>query len=447
MLEQKIKAKKVVVAVLGLGHVGYPMSSLFAKNGFFTIGYDINVQRLVDIKNSKVISELNSLLPNDELKKQKVLSDISKNLKLTNDESDLKTADVFIVDVPTPLKEDETPNLIFLENTCRTVSKFIKKETLVIIESTIYPGATEEVVKPLLEESGLKSGQDFYLSFSPERIDPGNKKWNIELIPKIVGGLNKESVIFASLLFSQVLEDVVPVSSLKVAEATKMLENIFRSVNIALINDLSKFFEKLGIDTWETIDAASSKPFGFMSHYPGPGVGGHCIPKDPFYLLYKAKKMGVSVEFIEEAAAINKNMPFYIFHLAEETLKIRKKPMTTSSFGVLGITYKKNVLDLRRTPSKTVIQELCKVSKNVMTFDPLTSENFGANNRSLDETISNKDCIILLVDHSFFRDNNIEEKINKLSPKCCLIDARNFIDTKKLKKSILYRCLGKPFLN
>ena len=445
MLKQKIQNKNVVVVVLGLGHVGYPMSSLFAKNNFLTIGYDIDTNRLADIAEGKVVSELNSLLPMDELNKQEVLSKISKNLKLTNQENDLKTADVFIVDVPTPLKEDDTPNLIFLENTCRTVSKFIKNDNLVIIESTIYPGATEEIVKPLLEESGLKAGKDFYLSFSPERIDPGNKKWNLEVIPKIVGGLNKKSVDVASFLFSQVLENVVPVSSLKVAEATKMLENIFRSINIALVNDLSKFFEKLGIDTWETIAAASSKPFGFMPHYPGPGVGGHCIPKDPFYLLYKAKKMGTSIEFIEEAAAINKNMPFYIFHLAEETLKIRKKIMNNSSFGVLGVTYKKDVLDLRRTPSKTVIEELCQISKNVMTFDPLTSENFGANTGSLEETISNKDCIILLVDHSFFRDNKIEEKINNLSPKCCLIDARNFIDSKKLKKSILYRCLGKPF--
>ena len=444
MLKQKIKNRTAVVAVLGLGHVGYPMSSLFAKNGFQTIGYDINRKRLDDITQGNVVSELTPLLPTDEVKRQEVLSEISKNLKLSNEEEVLKNADVFVVDVPTPLKENETPNLLFLENTCKTISKFIRKGTLVIIESTIYPGATEEIVKPLLEESGLRAGDDFYLSFSPERIDPGNKKWNLEVIPKIVGGLNKESVDVASLLFSQIVEKVVPVSSLKVAEATKMLENIFRSVNIALINDLSKFFEKLGIDTWETIDAASSKPFGFMPHYPGPGVGGHCIPKDPFYLLYKAKKMGTSVEFIEEAAAVNRNMPFYIVHLAEEALKLRNKTMKDSSFAVLGVTYKKDVLDLRRTPSKTVITELIKGSKNVMAFDPLTSETFGAKNGSLEETISGKDCIILLVNHSYFRANNIEGKINELSPDCCLVDARNFIDYTKLKKSILYRCLGKP---
>jgi nucleotide sugar dehydrogenase len=444
MLKQKIKDKTVVVAVLGLGHVGYPMAALFAKNGFRTIGYDINRERLSDIKQGKVISELTSILSTDEVKRQKILSEIANNLRTSNEEEILKNADVFVVDVPTPLDDNDTPNLLFLTNTCKAISKFLRKETLVIVESTIYPGATEEIVKPLLEESGLHAGDDFYLSFSPERIDPGNKKWSLELIPKIVGGINKDSVDVAGLLFSQIVEKVVPVSSLKVAEATKMLENIFRSVNIALVNDLSKFFEKMGIDTWETIAAASSKPFGFLPHYPGPGVGGHCIPKDPFYLLYKARKMGMNVEFIEEAACVNRSMPLYVVHLAEETLKIRDKKMHDSSFAVLGVTYKRDVLDIRRTPAKTVINELGKACKNVMVFDPLTAETFGAKSGSLEEAIRGKDCIILLVNHSYFRENNIEDKINELAPNCCLIDTRNFIDSTKLRKSILYRCLGKP---
>lgn len=445
MLKQKIKDKTAIVAILGLGHVGYPMASLFAKNGFRTIGYDINPERLRDIYQGKVISELRSILPTNEVKRQNVLSEIANNLSASNEEDALKSADVFIVDVPTPLNINDTPNLIFLENTCKTITRFLKKETLVIIESTIYPGATEEVVKPLLEESGLQAGDDFYLSFSPERIDPGNRKWSLEHIPKIVGGINKDSVDLASLLFSQIIKKVVPVSSLKVAEATKMLENIFRSVNIALINDLSKFFEKMGIDTWETIDAASSKPFAFLPHYPGPGVGGHCIPKDPFYLLYKARKMGMNVEFIEEAACVNRNMPLYVIHLVEETLKMRGKNIHNSSFAVLGVTYKKDVLDIRRTPAKKIINELSKAStKTVMVFDPLTAETFSAKSGTLEETIIGKDCIVLLVNHSYFREKNIEDKINELSPNCCLIDTKNFIDSKKLEKTILYRCLGKP---
>lgn len=444
MLKQKIKDTTAIIGILGLGHVGYPMSSLFAKNGFVTIGYDINPKRLKDIQSGKVVSELNAILPVDEKTRQKKLAEVKKNLKLTNEEAQLKNADVFVIDVPTPLKENMTPNLSFLENTCKTICKFLRKETLVIVESTIYPGATQEIVKPLLEESGLCAGIDFYLSFSPERIDPGNKNWSLERIPKIVGGINKQSVDLATSLFSQIVEKVIPVSSLEVAESTKMLENLFRSVNIALINDLSKFFEKMGIDAWETIAAASSKPFGFLPHYPGPGVGGHCIPKDPFYLLYKANKTGLSLEFVEEAAAINKNMPLYVIHLVEEALKRRNKTLRDSSFGVLGITYKRDVLDIRRTPSKTVVTELCKASKNVMVFDPLTDETFGAKSASLEETIKNKDCIILLVNHSYFREKNLEDKINELAPNCCVVDTRNFIDSIKLKKSILYKCLGKP---
>jgi len=444
MLKQKIINKQVVIAVLGLGHVGYPLASLFAKTGFQTVGYDIDNKRLDVIRQGKAIPEIESLLPTDKTKRAKTLSEISKNLTVSNDEQILKNADVFIVDVPTPLLENETPNLLFLENTCKTISKFIRKETMVIIESTIYPGATEEIVKPILERSTHQAGKDFYLSFSPERIDPGNKKWSVETTPKIVGGINKESTDIACQLFSQIVEKVVPVSSLKVAEATKMLENIFRSVNIALINDLSKFLEKLGIDTWEVIQAANSKPYGFLPHYPGPGVGGHCIPKDPFYLLYKARKMGTNIEFIEEAACINRNMPLYVIHIAEETLKKRKKTIEDSTFAVLGVTYKKDVLDTRRTPAKTVITELNKTCKEIITFDPLTNESYGAKSGSLEEAIQAKDCIILLVNHSYFEENNLEEKINELAPNCCLIDTRNFIDTRKLKKSILYKCLGKP---
>jgi UDP-N-acetyl-D-glucosamine dehydrogenase len=444
MLEQKIKNRTARVAVLGLGHVGYPLASLFAMNGFLSIGYDISKKRLDYINQGKAQPEIASLLPTDNVEKSKKLAQISENMLVSNNGEVLKKVDVFIVAVPTPLRENETPNLIFLENTCKTISKFIRKGTLVIVESTIYPGATEEIVKPILEMSGLLAGRDFYLCFSPERIDPGSKRWSLERIPKIVGGIDSDSRRLACLLYSQVVEKVVPVSSLKVAEATKMLENLFRSVNIALINELSKVFEKLGIDLWETIEAASTKPFAFLPHYPGPGVGGHCIPKDPFYLLYKARRMGLTINFVEEASEINRNMPFYVIYIAEETLKRKNKTIGNSSFAVLGITYKKDVADIRRTPAKTVITELTKISKDVTVFDPFTSETFGAKSGSLEQTIANKDCVILLVDHSYFMENGIEQKINELSSDCCLIDTRNFFNQKKLKKSILYRCLGKP---
>jgi UDP-N-acetyl-D-glucosamine dehydrogenase len=444
MLEQKIKNRTACVAVLGLGHVGYPLVSLFAMKGFPSVGYDINEKRLDDISHGTAQAEIASLLPTDKVERLKRLGELSKNLVVSSSPQVLKKADVFIVAVPTPLRENETPNLVFLENTCRTISKFVRKGALVIVESTIYPGATEEIVKPVLEASSLFAGKDFYLCFSPERIDPGSKKWSLEKIPKIVGGIDSDSRRLACLLYSQVVEEVVPVSSLKVAEATKMLENLFRSVNIALINELAKVFEKLGIDLWETIEAASTKPFAFLPHYPGPGVGGHCIPKDPFYLLYKARRMGLDINFVEEASEINRNMPFYVIHMAEEALKRRGKTIENSSFAILGVTYKKDVADVRRTPAKTVITELLKLSKDVAVFDPFTSEAFGARSGSLEDAIANKDCVILLVDHSYFRENSIEQKLNELSPDCCLIDTRNFVDQKKLKKSILYRCLGKP---
>jgi len=445
LLAKKIKNKDAVISVLGLGHVGYPLASLFAKSGFQTIGFDIDEKRLDDIFYGKAIEEINPLLPIDINAKKALMADIFSRLTLSKKEVALKGVDVFVVTVPTPLKENQTPNLLFLEDTCRIISKFLRSGSLVIIESTIYPGATEEIVKPLLEKTNLRAGVDFYLCYSPERIDPGREEWTVQNIPKIVGGINDASCDIGCLLYSQIISKVIPVSSLKVAEATKMLENVFRSVNLALIYDISKLFEKLGIDTWETIKAASTKPFSFMPHYPGPGVGGHCIPKDPFYLLYKARKMGVDIEFIEQAAAINQSMPLYIIHLVEETLKTANKTIQASSFGILGVTYKKDVADIRRTPAKTIITELNKTSGKLTVFDPYVTESFGANPGTFESSITNKDCIILLVDHSYFRKNNIEQKITELSPNCCIIDTRNFFIVNNLSKSIIYRCLGKPF--
>jgi UDP-N-acetyl-D-glucosamine dehydrogenase len=444
MLEQKIKNRTSHIAVLGLGHVGYPLVSLFAMNGFPSVGHDINKKRLDDLNHGKAQDEIDSLLPADSMERAKKLAEISKNTMFSNEIQTLRNADVFIVAVPTPLRSNETPNLVFLEDSCKTISQFIRKDTLVIIESTIYPGATEEIVKPILETSKLLAGKDFYLCFSPERIDPGSKNWSLEKIPKIVGGVNDYSRKLACLLYSQVIDQVVPVSSLKVAEATKMLENLFRSLNIALINELAKVFEKMEIDLWETIEAAGTKPFGFLPHFPGPGVGGHCIPKDPFYLLYKARRMGLNIDFVAKASEINRNMPFYVIFIAEEALKRRNKKIGNSSFGILGATYKKDVADVRRTPAKVVISELQNINKDVTVFDPFTTETFGAKSGSFEQTVKNKDCIILLVDHSYFVENGIEQKISEFSPNCCLIDTRNFINQKKLKKSILYRCLGKP---
>lgn len=443
MLHKKIKEKSARIAILGLGHVGFPLAMLFAKKGFKTLGFEINPERIKTIRNEWIHSVIDYLSYSVEGEEKIILK--FKNLLISNDEKILKDTDIFIVAVPTPLKEEYIPNLSYIEKACKLISKFIKKDSLVVIESTLYPGATEEIVKPLLEKSGLVAGKDFYLCFSPERIDPGNKKWKIENIPKIIGGLDKKSKELGVLLYLQIVEKVVPVSSLKVAEATKILENLFRSVNIALIYDLTRVFEKMGIDIWEVIEAASTKPFAFIAHYPGPGVGGHCIPKDPLYLLYKVRKMGLNLKFIEEASEINRNMPLYVLHLVEETLEKKGKKLRDSKMGVLGVTYKKDVKDLKGAPAKIIIEELLGVSKEVIVFDPLVEEAFGAKRGSFEEAIKDRDCIILITDHTFFKKNKLEEKINKFSPFACVIDTRNFINSKKLKKTITYRCLGKPF--
>ena len=445
MLNQEIRNRTAKIAVIGLGYVGYPLAALIAKKGFPTIGFDISKKRLKDIKQGTVQKEISSLLPNDRIARIKTIEEISKNLLISNDERVLQKAKIFVVAVPTPLKTNQIPNLTFLKNACKLISKFLKKDSLVIIESTIYPGATETFIKPILEKSTLNAGRDFHLCFSPERIDPGNTKWSIEKIPKIIGGIDNSSLEAGFILFSQIFEEIVPVSSLKVAEAAKMLENLFRSVNIALVNELSKAFEEMDIDIWETIEAAKTKPFGFLPHYPGPGVGGHCIPKDPLYLSYAAAKVGIKIRFVEEAATINKNMPLHILHLAKLALKRKNKCIEDSSFAVLGVTYKRDVADVRQTPAEPLITELSKCSKEVMVFDPLSSRTYGAKKGEFEETLRNKDCIILMVDHSYFKNKNLEQQINELSPNSCIVDTRNFIDPEKLKNSNIYKCLGKPF--
>lgn len=430
-LKEKIENGTAKIAVLGLGYVGYPLACLFSRAGFKVIGYDVDLERVEKIKNGNVFWALN-YRPNE------------KNFSVTDKELNLKEADVFIITVQTPLKYDNTPDLSYVESACEIIRKFIEKDKFVIMESTTYPKTTEEVIKPILEKSGLIGGKDFYLCFAPERIDPGSEKWGIENIPKIVGGINPKSTELGILLYSKIIKKTIPVSSARVAEAVKMMENTFRNINIALVNEIVKVFDKLDIDIWEVIDAASTKPFSFMPHYPGPGVGGHCIPKDPFYLVYKAKKEGLDMPLVELGSLINHNMPFYIFDLIENTLNKIGKKFEDSKIGILGVTYKKNVPDVRNTPAKIVIEEICKRSNDVSVFDPYTNETFGGKREDLENTIKDKDCIVLLTNHDLFRKKQIEKLINKFSPNCCIVDTRNFFDKSKFNPGIHYKCLGKP---
>ncbi len=422
------------IAILGIGYVGYPLACLFSRKGYSVVGYDVDSKRIEEVRARKKI------FPEYE-------PDYG-NFLATNNTDDLRGSDVYIITVPTPLKKisemnSEIPDLSCVESACETIRRYLLKGNMVILESTTYPGTTREVVRPILERSGLKAGKDFYLCFSPERIDPGNKKWPIEKIPKIVGGINIESRDAVCALYKNVFEAVVPVSSAEVAESAKILENIFRNINIALINEMAVIFEKMGIDIWEVIEAASTKPYGFMPHYPGPGIGGHCIPLDPFYFSYRAKQFGMEARFIELAGKINRDMPYHVISLAEEALKKTGRDIKNARVSVLGVAYKKNISDTRESPAEAVIHGLLKKTPHVFVFDPHTEETFGGVAVGFEDALTGMDCIIPLVNHDYFRENDIEEKIVQFSPNCCIIDTRNFLDPKKLEKGVYYKCLGK----
>ncbi|MCX5681858.1 MAG: nucleotide sugar dehydrogenase, partial [Candidatus Omnitrophica bacterium] len=338
-LEKKIKSKKAKIAVIGLGYVGLPLAVSFAKVGFKVFGLDKNKARALRIKNGENYNEDVSLSEIARLLKRKVF-EVSHDLSL------ISSADVVIICVPTPLKTKYTPDISYIVDSVKTIQKYIRKGMFIILESTTYPGTTEELIKPLLEKSGLKACKDFYLAFSPERIDPGNSKFPVTKIPKIVGGLDKVSQQLGKALYEKIISSVHVVSSPRAAEMTKLLENSFRLVNISWVNELAMMCHKLNIDIWEVIAAAKTKPFGFMPFYPSLGVGGHCIPDDPLYLYWKAKHHGISSKFIKLSADTNDNVPNYVLARLKGFLQKEGKPLARAKILVLGVTYKKDVKDL-----------------------------------------------------------------------------------------------------
>lgn len=333
-LEEKIKDKSALVGIVGLGYVGLPLALAFAEAGFEVLGFDIR-QGNVDSVNRG-----HSYI--GDVADDRLSSVVSKKLlSATTGQSRLKEVDAVCICVPTPLTKTKEPDLSFIKKEAEEVSLNLRSGQLVILESTTYPGTTREIVLPILERSGLKEGTDFYLAYSPERVDPGNKKYAIRNTPKIVGGINPQSVRLAELLYRYIVDTVVPVSSVEVAEMTKIFENVFRNVNIALVNELAQLCERMSMSVWEVIAAASTKPFGFMPFYPGPGVGGHCIPKDPYYLAYKARAYEFHTRFIELAAEINEQMPYYIVSRIMEALNARGRSLNDARVLVLGAAYKK----------------------------------------------------------------------------------------------------------
>ena len=396
--KKRLLKKDLKIAVVGLGYVGLPLAVAFAKKGFAVLGIDVDKDRIHHLhKRESYITDIATR----ELRK--VLS--TGRLSATGDFHLLKTCDVIIICVPTPLKRRFIPNISYITQAVGSIPRFMKKKSLIILESTTYPGTTNDVILPLLQRHRLKHARDFYLCFSPERIDPGNDAYPVHKIPKVLGGITREATHLGVLVYSQIIDKVVPVSSARVAETVKLLENTFRLVNIGLIDELAMMGHKMGIDIWEVIEAAKTKPFGFMPFYPGPGVGGHCIPKDPLYLFWKAKHFGFHSRFIKLASDIITAMPEYIIERVEGVLKDKQLRIQKARILVVGVTYKKDVKDLRKSPSIDIISLLQKRKVQVSYFDPLIPylKVDGINLRSVEFTrghIKNFDCVIIATDHT-----------------------------------------------
>lgn len=352
-LKSLITNKKAKIAIMGMGYVGLPLAVAFAKAGFNVAGFEKDKARV-----SAVNAGENYIGDVDD----KELSDLvyKGEIRATFDSSILGQSDVIIICVPTPLDKNKQPDISYVNNSTDEIYKHLRKEQLIILESTTYPGTTEEIILSKFTNSGMKAGKDFFLAFSPERVDPGNKHFLVHNIPKVIGGVTPRCTALAKLLYEQIISKIFIVSSPRTAEMTKLLENIFRSVNIALVNELAILCKKMNIDIWEVIEAAKTKPYGFMPFYPGPGIGGHCIPLDPFYLSWKAREYDLVTHFIELAGEINDQMPGYVVQLIQDALNADGKSIKKSKVLILGAAYKKDIDDTRESPSLKIIQMLGK---------------------------------------------------------------------------------------
>ena len=406
-LSEKIENKRAKIGVIGLGYVGLPLAAEFAKSGFTVTGFDIDKEK---------VSKLNkgiSYIPDVQTEDVKWLCE--KNLlSATYDFSNLKDQDVIFICVPTPFTKAKAPDISYIISAAEKIKANIRKGQLIVLQSTTYPGTTEEVVLPMLRETGLKEEEDFFLAFSPERIDPGNKTYTIKNTPKVVGGLSPESTRLAANLFSYITPNVFEVSSPKAAELCKLLENTFRSVNIALVNELALLCNRMGINVWEVIEAASTKPFGFMPFWPGPGVGGHCIPVDPYYLSWKAREYDFSTKFIELAAEINLLMPRYVVSMVSDALNRQRKAINNSKILLLGVAFKKDIDDPRNSPSEAIMEMLIEHGADFSYNDPYIPSVVvkGRVFKSADltkESLSSSDCVVIAVDHSAYDYKEIVE--------------------------------------
>ncbi len=459
-LSYKIQKKEARIAIIGLGYVGLPIALEFNKAGFTVFGIDTNKRRIKDLLNRKsYIVDISDRQIREAINR--------KNFFAGTDYKVLKDIDIIIGCVPTPLRKTKIPNISYIIKASRTISKYLKKGTLVVIESTTYPGTTRDVILPLLSESGLREGKDFFLAFSPERIDPGNKKYTLSNVPKIVGGVSKEAGELAEKIYSKIIKKVIPVSSAEAAEIVKLLENSFRIVNIGLINEFAMLCNKLNIDVWEVVRAAGTKPFGFMPFYPGPGIGGHCIPADPLYLSWKARMIGFKTKMIDLASRTNLFMPHYVVQRIEELFSsrhceesssfviarrptcpersrgeadeaislhrdLKKIKISQSKILILGVTYKRDVNDLRESPALDIIEILQKKGAKVSYCDPFIPylQIHNINLKASACTAANirkSDLAVLITDHTKFNYKSLAKNAK------LILDTRNAFGVRGIK--------------
>jgi len=421
--------REKVLGVIGLGYVGLPLAMEFVRTGYKTIGFDIDVKKIDKLSRGEIYLK--------HIQEDRVKDLFGSGLfSATTDFLQLNKVDLVSICVPTPLDKYRQPDLSFVENSAISVAENLKQGAIVVLESTVYPGATREILLPILENAGNKLDIGFYLAFSPEREDPGNEKFTTKNIPKVVGGLTKQSSRRVIEIYSNIFDEIVEVSSAEVAEATKILENTYRSVNIALVNELKMIFDKMGINVWEVIEAAKTKPFGFKPFYPGPGLGGHCIPIDPFYLSWKARKFGINTKFIELAGEINTMMPEYVVMKTISALNKNNKSLKGSKILVIGIAYKKDIDDSRESPGIKIIELLGKGGAEVSYYDPYIPAIYDLRQTDLvmssvkltEEFIKEQDGVIIVTAHSDIDYKNIVENSS------IVVDTRNALSNIKSNK-------------
>jgi UDP-N-acetyl-D-glucosamine dehydrogenase len=424
----RLKRKDFTAAVIGLGYVGLPLAIEYADAGIRVIGIDSDGAKIRAIRSG------NSYV--DDVPSESIRGAVENGLlRATSDYSALAEADTVNICVPTPLRKTKDPDLSYVVTAAEQVAKYIHRDMLIVLESTTYPGTTDELLVPMFEERGFTVGKDIYLAFSPERVDPGNPQYSTKNIPKVVGGATPQCTKMAAALYTGVMERVHPVSTATVAEMVKLLENTFRSVNIGLVNEIALMCSRMGIDVWEVIDAAKTKPFGFMPFYPGPGIGGHCIPLDPFYLSWKAKQFGFESRFIELAGVINGQMPHFVVGKVVDALNRFKKSVNGAKVLILGVAYKKDISDVRESPAIDILQLLSKKGAKLSYCDPhvpvldehgmrMKAEPFSA------ATLKKADCVVVVTDHSDF-DYRLVARNSKV-----IVDARNALEGKNGGKII-----------